>query len=276
MDEKTSKTHLLSLRKELKKLSLKMYLSLRKEIKKKEGNLKFNRKSIKVSDIANQFYCEKKVELGYIHDTLRTEEMKIGKEAHEKLIERSKGVKLKEIWKNIYTKPHYWLAEFPFLVKYKNIFLIGKPDLVYFMNGIPAIIYEFKFSKSQRPYRSYHVQAQIYGILLGEMKFKTTSLSYAIIIIPPEMRNNIKLMKELPKRILQSFILEKLCKKEKSLLTIDNIKIFINKFNPEQAERDLNWALEFWREERIAIPTSKIYKCKKCEHKTKCDENLSF
>ena len=128
------------------KKTLKTYLSLRKELKKEEGNLRFNRKNIKVSDIASQFYCEKKVELGYIHGTLKTEEMKIGKEAHEKLIEGGKEVKLKEIWKNIYTKPRYWLAEFPFLVKYKNIFLIGKPDLVYFMNGIPAIIYEFKFS----------------------------------------------------------------------------------------------------------------------------------
>ena len=250
----------------------KKFLSLRKELKKKEGNLRFNRKSINVSDIASQFYCEKKVELGYIHGTLKTEEMKIGKKAHEKLIEGYKEVKLKEIWKKIYTKTHYWLAEFPFLVKYKNIFLIGKPDLVYFINGIPAIIYEFKFSKSQKPFRSYHVQAQIYGFLLREMKFKTTSLSYAIIIIPPVMRNNIRLMKELPKRILQSFFLEALHKKEKSMLTIDNVKIFINKFNPAQAERNLNWALEFWKGERIAIPTSKIYKCQRCEYKTKCDE----
>jgi len=142
----------------------------------------------------------------------------------------------------------------------------------YFINGIPAIIYEFKFSKSQKPFRSYHVQAQIYGFLLREMKFKTTSLFYAIIIIPPEMRNNIRLMKELPKRILQSFFLEALHKKEKSMLTIDNVKIFINKFNPAQAERDLNWALEFWKGERIAIPTSKIYKCQRCEYKTKCGE----
>ena len=249
----------------------KKFLSLRKELEKKEGNLRFNRKNINVSDIASQFYCEKKVEFGYIHGTLKTEEMKIGKKAHEKLIEGGKGVKLKEIWKNIYTKPCYWLAEFPFLVKYKNIFLIGKPDLVYFINGIPTIIYEFKFSKSQRLYPSYHVQAQIYGFLLREMKFKTTSLFYAIIIIPPEMRNNI-LMKKLPKRILHSFFLEALYKKEKSMLTIDNVKIFINKFNPTQAERDLNWALEFWKGERIAIPTSKIYKCQRCEYKTKCDE----
>ncbi|TKJ26793.1 MAG: hypothetical protein CEE42_04240 [Promethearchaeota archaeon Loki_b31] len=30
--------------------------------------------------------------------------------------------------------------------------------------------------------------------------------------------------------------------------------------------------LEFWKGERIAIPTSKIYKCQRCEYKTKCGE----
>lgn len=207
----------------------------------------------------------------YLYGGVETESMKLGKEAHEKLIEGLTKTSRKAIWKNIYTKLSYGISEFLLITEYKNIFLMGRPDLIFFINGVPAIICEFKFSKYQIPFRSYHVQAQIYGHLLREMGLKITSLFYAIIIISPEMRNNKKLMKEIGNRVFQSFSKELLFRKEKSILTIDNVKIFIYKFNPTKAEKCLNWALEFWKGERKAIPTKKLNKCKSCEYNTKCD-----
>ena len=174
----------------------------------------------------------------YLYGGVQTESMKLGKEAHEKLIEGLTKTSRKAIWKNIYTKLSYGISEFLLITEYKNIFLMGRPDLIFFINGVPAIICEFKFSKYQIPFRSYHVQAQIYGLLLRES---------------------------------QSFSKELLFRKEKSILTIDNVKIFIYKFNPTEAEKCLNWALEFWKGERKAIPTKKLNKCKSCEYNTKCD-----
>ena len=49
------------------------------------GKLRFNRSAVVASDIAGQFYCEKKVEMGYLHGEVETEAKAIGTEAHEKL-----------------------------------------------------------------------------------------------------------------------------------------------------------------------------------------------
>ena len=246
-------------------------MRLYKDFKKQERNLIFDRKHIKVSDIASQFYCEKEVEMKYLYGEIETKNMKLGRNEHEKLIEGLQMIKRKELWKKIYAKPHLWISEFLLFEKYKNIFIMGRADRILFLNGIPAIIYEFKFSKHQRPFRSHHVQAHFYAILLREMEFKITSLFYAIIIATPEMRNNEKIMKEISFRVYQSFFNNLSLKKEKSILTIDNVKIFLYKFNPTKAEQSLNWALEFWKGERKVIPTGNLNKCKKCDYRTKCD-----
>jgi len=46
---------------------------------------KFKKKSISVSDIASQFWCEKKLELTYIYGKKTSEEQRKGKELHEEL-----------------------------------------------------------------------------------------------------------------------------------------------------------------------------------------------
>jgi exonuclease V len=46
---------------------------------------KFKKKSISVSDIASQFWCEKKLELTYVYGKKISEEQKKGKELHEEL-----------------------------------------------------------------------------------------------------------------------------------------------------------------------------------------------
>ena len=75
------------------KKHLKHYESLLKELNEtqKEGvdELKFKRSSIIASDVAQQFFCEKKVEMQYIHGRIITETKTIGTEAHEKMLEDS-------------------------------------------------------------------------------------------------------------------------------------------------------------------------------------------
>ena len=50
-----------------------------------EGDLRFKSKFLTVSEIANQYYCEKQVEMRRIHGEEETIEMQLGKEAHNLL-----------------------------------------------------------------------------------------------------------------------------------------------------------------------------------------------
>jgi hypothetical protein len=64
-----------------------------------DGRLRFGRSVIVASDIAEQFYCEKKVEMEYLHGEVETEAKAIGTEAHEKLAEDSVKMKREQLWR---------------------------------------------------------------------------------------------------------------------------------------------------------------------------------
>ena len=138
------------------------------------GKLRFNRSAIVASDIAEQFYCEKKVEMEYLHGEVETEAKNIGTEAHEKLTEDSVKVKRDELWQEIYGKKPVFALEMFLLAKYNDVILAGKPDSVLFARGFPLVVFEYKFSRSGIAYLSYHVQAQTYSVLLENMGFNTS------------------------------------------------------------------------------------------------------
>jgi CRISPR/Cas system-associated exonuclease Cas4 (RecB family) len=53
-------------------------------------------------------------------------------------------------------------------------------------------------------------------------------------------------------------------------LKTDEANIFIHKYRSKDAEREIDWTLDFWNDKRKAIPTKNPNKCKKCEYFEKC------
>ncbi|MGA3290796.1 MAG: hypothetical protein ABSD42_11230 [Candidatus Bathyarchaeia archaeon] len=99
------------------KAQLETFDSLLRELsqnqREQNGRLRFDRPFVIASDVASQFYCEKKVEMQYIHGKVETEAKHIGTEVHEKLTEDSIKVKRAELWQKIYgTKPVFALEMF--------------------------------------------------------------------------------------------------------------------------------------------------------------------
>jgi CRISPR/Cas system-associated exonuclease Cas4 (RecB family) len=142
--------------------------------KERTGKLRFDRSVVIASDIGSQYYCEKKVEMQYLHGEIETEEKKIGSEAHERLTDGSTRVKSEELWQKIYGEQPIFALEMFLLAKYNDVIIAGKPDSVLFKGGQPLVVFEYKFSRSMMDYASYHVQAQTYGILLENMGFDTS------------------------------------------------------------------------------------------------------
>jgi hypothetical protein len=224
----------------------------------RSSKLRFNRSIIVASDIAEQFYCEKMVEMEYLHDEVETEAKSIGSEAHENLTEDSVRVKKAELWRKIYGAEPVFALEMFLLAKHGDVFLGGKPDSVLFMRGFPLVVFEYKFSRSSVDYRSYHVQTQTYGVLLGNMGFDTTRLFYMIVVADPKMRGNRELRQNVMRTVTENGIRE-------AMVSVNGAKVYIYKFNRVQAEKDLAWALDFWEKTREAEPTSNPNKCLRCE-----------
>ena len=229
------------------------------------GKLRFNRSAIVASDIAEQFYCEKKVEMEYLHGEVETEAKNIGTEAHEKLTEDSRKVKTEQLWQDIHGDRPILALEMFLLAKYNDVILAGKPDSVLFARGFPLVVFEYKFSRSGIAYPSYHVQAQTYGVLLENMGFDTSRLFYALVVADPETRGSRKLRQNVMRTIMGNSPTE-------ATHSVDDAKIYFCKFNRARAEKDLGWALEFWSKSREAESTSNQNKCAKCEYQTYCQD----
>ncbi len=245
-------------------------LTLRKSLKDALATLRFEKKTVSPSEIGSQAYCEKKVELAYIYGTTETREMVIGTEGHDKVIEDFEKVDLEQIWQCIYQKDWCWIAETPFVAKYKDVYIAGVPDQVLFIKAKPFMLFEFKFSKYHASFPSQHIQAQAYGIELKELGFDTSSLFYAIIVCPLKKHEALEL-KALPKQIINTFLKKELFTQESCYLTFNDVNIYINQFDAIKAESNLDWAVEYWKQEREAKSTDNPNKCKSCEFNQQCD-----
>lgn len=59
-----------------------------------------------------------------------------------------------------------------------------------------------------------------------------------------------------------------------SIIPIENAVIYLNKFDKQTAESSLDWAIQFWKSQREATPTTNQRKCLVCEYKEKCEISL--
>jgi hypothetical protein len=240
------------------------YLSFLEELSEvREGNLRFGRRVVAASDIAGQFFCEKKVEMQYTLGEIETEAKIVGTDAHENLLEDTVQVDREELWQSIYSADPVLALEALFFAKFKDIVVAGKPDSILFRNGVPLVVLEHKFSKRLVAYETHHVQARMYGLLLNNMGFDTRLLFYAIVVADPAARSDGSLKEKVLDAIGENGLKE-------GILELDNARIFLCKFNRGDAEKDLDWALKFWKKEREAIPTQNPNKCKTCEYLEKC------
>jgi CRISPR/Cas system-associated exonuclease Cas4 (RecB family) len=245
---------------------LEEYTSLLKQVvqKPKKGELRFDNSCVRASDVASQYYCEKKVEMQYLYGEIETETKNQGTEAHEKLLEGSEEVSRQNLWKKIHGKRPVFALELLLLAKYKGLILAGRPDCILFEKGFPLIIFEYKFSRSQRDYLSYHVQARTYGILLKNMGFDISKLFYAIVVADHRAKDDDQLKARVVDTILKN-------RPKDTVLTTENAVIYLNKFNPNEAELALDWAIEFWKGQREATQTMNPNKCRSCEYNADCE-----
>jgi len=250
--------------------NLERFYQLAQEIgEKEEGLLRFKAKALAVREIAQQYYCEKKVEMNRIHGEEETFEMSVGKEAHELLLKDTVRVKLDELWRKIYSGKPICTREMPLLGKHDGIIIAGVADAIFFYGGSPIFLFEHKFTNKQIPFKDHHFQAGLYCYLLHLMGWDTSILRYALIIAPPKCRED-KELRKIPSYVIQQPKEEKL----RVRLQAGNANIYINSFDAKRVIDDLNWALGFWTGERSPVPTKKTGKCATCQFQEICESSL--
>jgi CRISPR/Cas system-associated exonuclease Cas4 (RecB family) len=225
--------------------------------------LRFNQRYVRASEIAEQFYCERKVEMTHLHGRVETETKRQGSEGHESLQAESVEVERTEMLEDIFSGEPIIVHELPLLAEHSGVILVGQPDAVIFKDGLPVALLEVKFSNSPYPYRSYHAQARVYGRILDGAGFDTSDLLYVIAVAPRESRGDGGLFG----RVIEAL---KECGFGEASFEVDEVHIFVYEYNQPEAVRDLDWALEYWRRARDAAPVDNHAKCRSCEYREKC------
>ena len=235
---------------------------------KGKGKLRFGRSMVSISNIAQQYYCEQKLDLESEYPMPPTEQMQKGGAGHEAAATLGVAVSKEEAIKDavVEREEAIFICEFNIAWVHKGVPIIGMVDEAWFREGNVDLVVERKFSNALSVYSPYHVQAQLYCLGLGEMGFNNESTNYRIIVLKRSCHECEKLIN----RSCPIFAFERTdfhCDKGES-------KAFVYPFKKEKIVEDLDWALDFWKNERKAIPTRNPAKCRACEYSEMCKSSL--
>ena len=239
-----------------------------------DDNLRFRNgiKAIPASSIAEQLYCEMKIEHEYVNGEIETETKNEGTELHEKLLAMEEAT-IEEIIKGIGTQKTF-VASFPIAAKFQGLSLVGIPDAVVFEKSVPKYVLELKTTAkgdTTRIYDSQKAQALIYGLLLESIGFDCSNLDLVIV----RYRSTALSQKEKSK-FLQRMVTSLLNKSYLNLAVKSRYEIVPHSltYNKSNAVRVLNETRGYWLSERDPIPTTNPNKCKSCEFRDMCQFSL--
>jgi hypothetical protein len=226
---------------------------------------------IPASSIAEQYYCEQKVEMSYTVGDIETEAKVEGKAIHDALLQM-KRTTLKNLVRNVQTKDLY-IACFTILARFSDMILAGRPDAIVFVRRLPAFILELKTTDGDisRLWGDEKVQAMVYGLILDQMGFDCSRLKLVIV----KQRRNRYLMDEGYKKRFLSRIVSTLLGKAKLIFPRDVMHLHVLDYNRGEAVEDVEWAMDYWLSKREPIPTRNASKCRSCEYALACPMSLT-
>jgi hypothetical protein len=226
---------------------------------------------IPASGIAEQYYCEQKVEMSYTVGDIVTEAKAEGKALHETLLQMGKTTR-ESLVRNIQMKGLY-IVRFPILARFSGLILAGVPDAIVFVRGRPAFIIELKTTGGDvsRLWRDEKVQVRVYGLILDQMAFDCSRLKLVIV----KQRRNRYLMDEGYRKRFLSRIVSTLLGKAKLIFPGDVMHLHVLDYNRGEAVEDVEWAMDYWLSKREPIPTRNASKCRSCEYALACPMSLT-
>jgi|GEM_PF-449577 CRISPR/Cas system-associated exonuclease Cas4 (RecB family) len=236
---------------------------VRKRIKERYGL-----EAVRASDIADQLYCEKRVELRLLHREVQKEtaEQRAGSEAHEQLTARATPITEKQLREQLASGKRILLREFPFSGRLQGVPVIGKPDLVEFDGPKALLLADYKFSRRREPYPDHRLQLALYGLLLHHNKFDTRQLATILVFLSPEQRQ--KGLEALEKKLLTTYQQLRqvvLAKQGYATHTEEGATCFAYRFDLASARKLIREPIAFWRGSRAAMPTQHQNRCRVCE-----------
>lgn len=224
------------------------------------------------SKVGGQFYCERKVDLEREHGEIETPEKTRGSETHEKAAEDAVEVDMDEVWDAIERGDRQILVESPFVGEVDDHVIVGIPDAIVFNDRKPQLIFDRKTTSiPDRLFNNQRIQVWLYGYMLEDLGFETEDLRVAIL--SHEQRVEPDTGKRLQKMVLST--IDEFDEGQTQLRSDPDVYLHTFPYSPSDHLSDLEWALEYWRDNRDPVPTENPAKCRSCPHASMCPDSLA-
>ncbi len=231
-----------------------------------EPFLRYGRRTVAVSTIAQQFYCEKAVALSFERPLAPTQDMRDGSTGHEAVAALGVPMTQEEAVTAAVAAREQPLCLCEFRIGWQHhtgVTVLGHVDEAWFREGHVEIVAERKFSNSRGIHLPYHIQASLYCLGLGEMGFNTGHTLYRISVLTRSC-HDCGLLRSGGCPALSEGIAHFQCDHGEC-----TGQVF--PFEHETTSRRLDWALQFWINEREAQPTEHTSRCRHCRYRRVCD-----
>lgn len=231
-------------------------------------------KAVSASSIGTQFFCEMKVEQGFVHGEIETEEKTQGDVLHEELLAMEPTTQ-KKLLDDI-EKRKLVVASFPLAAEAEGLVLIGVPDAVIFQKGRPTHIIELKTTRGNASilYDGQRAQTVIYGLLLDQVGFDCGDLKLVVV----KFRRQTPMTEKQKNQFLDRLTGALVSGKDLSTLASGadgQVVPHSFSYRRDEAVRVLSLTQGYWLEQRNPQSTSNPNKCRACEFRQICPSSLA-
>jgi len=237
------------------------------------GNEEFRHRTsfVPVSSIAEQYYCEYKLENEFALGEIPTEAKDSGTALHAELIPTEKITK--EEFARLVERKEPSIAMLPVWGLAGGLKVVGEPDHTIWSEGRPLWVVELKTTKGDPTplWEDQENQVRIYGMLLERMGFDCSRMRLAVVRLKSdELTEEEK--REWILRVSKALLEGKVQDLEKRHPA--KMKVHLLKHEVGRAENAVAAKAGYWLVNREPIPSSSVGKCRACEYNDSCEKSL--
>ncbi len=226
---------------------------------------------VAVSSIAEQYYCEYKVENQFALGEIPTETKDSGTALHDELMPTERISR--EEFAELVGKKEPSLAVLDVWGSVEGLKIVGEPDHIVWSEGKPLWVIELKTTRGDpNPlWEDQENQARIYGLLLDRMGFDCSKMRLAVVRLKSGGLGEEE-KKEWILRVSGALMQGGMRALEEEYR--GTMKAHLLDHDVVRAERAVAAKAGYWLAEREPIPSSSVGKCRACEYNGVCSKSL--
>jgi hypothetical protein len=236
-----------------------------------QGEFRHDVSFVAVSSIAEQYYCEYKLENAFTLGEIPTETKESGTALHDELMPTERISK--EEFVKLVSKKEPTLAVLGVWGSVGGLKVIGTPDHIIWSGGKPMWVVELKTTRGDpNPlWEDQENQVRVYGLLLDRMGFDCSKVRLAVVRLKSgELSEEEK--KRWIVRVSEALIGNKIQGLETKYQ--GRMKAHLIEHDVERAEKAVSSKAGYWLNEREPVSSTSVGKCRACEYNSVCDKSL--